>query len=291
MLAGGNTTMTLIELMNSGDQDDPLFFHALNTSVLSMMMGKELNLSADDLQVLGLGALAHDIGMVSLPLELRLTSGGFAKVGANVGIHIERGLQLVDRIPDFPEPSRAIIAQHHERLNGTGYPNRLLDSEISLLTKIVMIVDVYDDLCNNPEQSRNLTPAETLSYLYQNLSGKRQGELRDDLLVTLIKILGVYPPGTMVELSDSSIGVVINVDSENRTRPQVLMYSPNVPKDEAVIVDLAEVENLKIQRSLRPPQVKREILNFLSPQRMIGFFPSSAEILASSTQPSLVGAT
>lgn len=273
-------TIALIELMNSGDPDEPLVFHSLNVAILSMLVGKEFSLSEEELFNLGLGALVHDIGMFSLPQDLRLTTAGFAHAGAKQGMHIESGRRTVERISDFPEAAKEIIVQHHERLNGQGYPKGLRDQEISFLSKIVMVVDEYDDLCNNPNRPQNLTPYETLSYLYQNLRVKRQGEFSEDVLVTLIRILGVYPPGTLVELSNGSIGTVVNINSACRTNPQVLLYAPDIPRDEAIIFDMAEDEDLKIIKSLRPREVGREIRNFLNPQRMTGFFPNSSEILA-----------
>ena len=90
-------------------------------------------------------------------------------------------------------------------------------------------------------------------------------------------------PGTLapnVELNNGSIGVVININTSNRTSPQVLLYSSDLPRDESIVVDLAEEEDLKIVQSLRPKKVPKEIRNYLSPQRITNYFPNSSAILA-----------
>lgn len=285
------TTIALVELMNCADPEDPLIFHSVNVSVLSMLVGKELELNGDDLFALGLGALAHDIGMLNMPQNLRLTTAGFAHSGANLELHIEHGKRVADRIPDFPPESVTIIQQHHERLNGQGYPLGLKDPDLSPLAKIVMIVDEYDDLCNNPDRPQTLTPYETLSLLYQNETVKRRGEFSQEILVALIRLLGVYPPGTIVELNNGAIGQVVNINPEKRTHPQILLYAPEIRKDEAVIVDLTQDEELAITRSLRPREASAHIRAFLNPHRMTGYFPSSSDVLAAAREQSQFAGT
>ena len=272
--------MSLIEMMNSGDQEDPVIFHSLNVSIMSMMVGKKFNLSDDEIYHLGVGALSHDIGKVSLPQSLKLTSAGFAQNETNFDKHVEHGMQVLERLTDFPEESVKIVEQHHERLNGKGHPRGLKGDEISFLAQIVMVVDEYDEMCNNSERQKNLTPYETLSSLFQTLKVKRTGEFDENILLTLIRILGVYPPGTLVELNNGSVGSVININSANRTAPQVLLYTDDRHRDEAIIIDLADEEDLKIVKSLRPSKLPKDIRDYLSPQRMANFMPNSSEILA-----------
>jgi len=113
-----------------------------------MLVGNVMGLEEEELVSLGLGALAPDIGYLSLPRELRLTTAGFAREGANRKLHIQQGLTGVGRISEFPDAGVHIIAQHHGRLNGNGYPDGLTQEEISPLAKLVMIVDEYDELCH-----------------------------------------------------------------------------------------------------------------------------------------------
>ncbi len=286
-LSNDRTVMALLEVMTAAEDEDPLFLHAMNVCVLSLLIGKELALSEEELEWLGIGALAHDIGFFSIPRQLNLTTAGFARGEADTKLHIHHGLAAVNRTPDFPPASLKIVSQHHERLNGNGYPKRLSGDEITPLAKIVMIVDEYDDLCNNPERSVNYTPYEAISLMYQNAKVQKNGEFDTDIIVMLIQSLGVYPPGTIVELNDGSVGVVISINPTMRTKPQVMLYMSGTPHDEAVIADLALDEDLTIEKSLRPKEVSKEIRKYLNPSRITAYFPSSKN---SSSESSLVGA-
>ena len=115
-----------------------------------------------------------------------------------------------------------MIAQHHERLNGTGLPLGLQEDEISLLSQIVMVVDEYDDLCNLSENRHHVTPHEILSQMYRDVTINKIHAFNGEILVPLIQLLGVYPPGTLVELNDGKMGVVVNINAINRSKPQVL---------------------------------------------------------------------
>lgn len=152
-----------------------------------------------------------------------------------------------------------------------------------------MAVDEYDDLCNNPNRRENYTPYEALSLLYKNSTVNKTGEFDPNTLVILIQALGIYPPGSVVELIDGSLWVVVSINSDSRTKPQVMFYVPEVPLDEAVIIDLAQEEGLTIQKSIRPKDLTNEVREYLSPHRVTGYFPSSTAggSIGSSYQPVL----
>ena len=286
-LSNDRTVMALLEVMTAAEDDDPLLLHAMNVCVLSLLIGKELGLAEKDLEWLGVGALAHDIGFLSIPRQLSLTTAGFAREEPDTKLHIHHGLAAVNRTPDFPPASQKILTHHHERLNGSGYPKGLAGDEISSLAKIVMVVDEYDELCNNPARSVNFTPYEAISLMYQNAKVQKNGEFDTDIIVVLIQSLGVYPPGTIVELNDGSVGVVISINPTMRTKPQVMLYISGIPQDEAIIADLALDGDLTIEKSLRPNDVSKEIRKYLNPNRITAYFPSSPK---SSSGSSLVGA-
>jgi HD-GYP domain-containing protein (c-di-GMP phosphodiesterase class II) len=269
--------MALLEVMSAAEPEDPLFFHNYNVCVLSVLVGKEMGLSEEDLHWLGVGALCHDVGFKNIPRDLHLTAGGFASAGADYKLHVEQGVKAAQQFQDFPKESLAVISQHHERLDGTGYPLGLQGDDISLFAKIVMVVDEYDDLCNSSERGKNMTPNKALSYLYKNETVKRKGEFSQEVIIALIRALGVYPPGTFVELNNGSIGVVVGVDPQIRAKPQVMTYTPELPKDEVTIIDMAEDEDVSIQRCLRPEELSKKIRQALSPQRVTGHTLSTIE--------------
>jgi len=269
--------MSLLEIMSATEANDTLFFHNFNVCVLSALVGKEMGLSEKDLQWLVVGALYHDVGFKNIPRDLHLTPGGFVTTPTNSKHHVKQGIKVSQQFPDFPKESLAVISQHHERLNGTGYPLGLQGDGISLFAKIVMVVDEYDYLCNGSERGKNMVPNKALSYLYKNEAVKRKGEFSQDVIIGLIRALGVYPPGTFVELNDGVIGVVVGVNPQIRAKPQVMTYAPELPKDEVTIIDLAQDEDVSIQRCLRPEELSRKIRRALSPQRFTGHTLSTME--------------
>ncbi len=269
--------MAFLEIMSATEANDTLFFHNFNVCVLSALVGKEMGLSEKDLQWLGVGALCHDVGYLNIPRDLHLTPGGFVTTPTNSKHHVKQGIKVSQQFPDFPKESLAVISQHHERLNGTGYPLGLQGDDISLFAKIVMVVDEYDYLCNGSERGKNMVPNKALSYLYKNEAVKRKGEFSQDVIIGLIRALGVYPPGTFVELNDGVIGVVVGVNPQIRAKPQVMTYAPELPKDEVTIIDMAQDEDVSIQRCLRPEELSRKIRRALSPQRFTGHTLSTME--------------
>ena len=269
--------MALLEVMVAAEPEDTLFFHNFNVCMLSALVGKEMGLSAEDLQWLGVGALCHDVGFLNIPRDLHLTTGGFATAAADYKLHVEQGVKVAQQFQDFPQESLAVISQHHERLNGTGYPLGLQGDGISLFAKIVMVVDEYDYLCNGSERGKNMVPNKALSYLYKNEAVKRKGEFSQDVIIGLIRALGVYPPGTFVELNDGVIGVVVGVNPQIRAKPQVMTYAPELPKDEVTIIDMAQDEDVSIQRCLRPEELSKKIRQALTPQRVTGHTLSTME--------------
>jgi hypothetical protein len=131
-----------------------------------------------------------------------------------------------------------------------------------------MAVDEYDELINNADASQNFTPTEALSHLYVN----RQGRLSIEAIIALIHTLSVYPPGTLVELSDKSTGIVVGLNLEARVRPTVIVYDPQVPADTPRVINFAEDDSRSIVRSLRPHDIEPEIVDYLNPRRMAGYF-------------------
>jgi HD-GYP domain-containing protein (c-di-GMP phosphodiesterase class II) len=281
-------TMTQMDIVSSTGMAEGLSSHALNVCIMSSIIGREMGLSSEELHTLGLGALFHDMGKRLLPMKVKFHATGITMEPdpESIKLHPEKGQDLMAKFKDFPLPSLEIIIQHHERLDGSGYPKGLHKDQISLFAKIVMVADEYDELCNSAEVEKSLTPHEALSQLYLHISSKKQ-KFSKEVIMTLIQTMTVFPPGTLVELSDGTIGQVISVNLQNPTRPLLLSSHFEGTRQEAIMVDLAEEINLSITRSLRPSEVPPKILEFLSPRRMSIFVhpaeksPSLASMLPS----------
>ena len=158
--------------------------------------------------------------------------------------------------------------QHHEYADGSGYPQGLAGDKISALARIVSITNTYDNLCNRPNPADSMSPHEAMSCMF----GKMRKQFDESALNLFIRSMGIYPPGTLVKLSDGSFGMVIAVNSGKPLRPSVLIYDPGVPKNEAIILDLQHEPILEISQSLKPAQLTPEVYEYLSPRKRTTYF-------------------
>lgn len=287
ILGEADHSRALLNLMGTSESQDEFFLHALNVCSLSLMVGQDLGLKREESEKLALGALFHDVGELKFPAE-KLLQKGFMSPGelkTFLTAHPKYGVELVEKIPNFPFEAVDVILQHHERLNGTGLPSGKKEEHLSTFAKIVMVVDAYDELVHHPDPARALIPSEALSYLYV----KCRHTLWKDAVVSLIRQLGVYPPGSLVKLSNEKIGLVTSVNLEARLRPIILVYDEHSSSNEPIVLNLAqEDDSLTIMEALRPIDLAPKIRECLNPRQIISYFPSTTltEVGTSSTPPS-----
>ena len=270
-----DNSRALLNLMGSNESNEEFFLHALNVCSLSLMVGQELGLSREAAEKLALGALFHDVGELKFPAEQLLRKGSMSASERKnfLSTHPKYGVEMAEKLPNFPYEAIDVIHQHHERLNGSGFPTGKKDQQISKFAKIVMVVDEYDELCHNPDPAKSLIPSEALSYLYV----KCRHTLWHDAVVSLIRQLGVYPPGSLVNLSNQKIGIVTTVNLANRLRPVILVYDEFTSPDEPIILNLSEEdEALSIVSAIRPIDLSPRIRECLNPRRIISYFPSAS---------------
>jgi putative nucleotidyltransferase with HDIG domain len=252
-------TEVTIQLVNLKGKSESSYYHLLNVTALSLVLGQKLGLDSKKLHILGLGALFHDLGHQRIPSQILLKKEPLTPAEEQVyQRHTFLGVEMAKKIGALPEEAIAIIGQHHERLDGSGYPKGL-KSEVGTLTRIVAITDQYDELCNHTDPKRSLSPYEAVSLMFS----KEQGKFDKSILTTFIANLGVYPPGTVVRLSDQRIASVVTINPDELLKPNVLIYDPEIPKEEALILDLME-EDLSISESCRRSELSPTVLNYLS---------------------------
>ena len=280
LLESPDALTSMLNVMMANDMGEGMFMHALNVCTLCLMVGKEFDLTKDELHMLALGAVFHDIGELNVPGKILLKRPNLtASERDSYHQHPRYGKDTVRKFAGFPKESLAVIYQHHERLDGSGYPMGLKGEEaISLFSRIVMVVDRYDDLCNDPDVEKRLTPSEALSHLFV----KHKATFWSEAVVALVRVLGVYPPGSLVLLSNESIGMVININLTNRLRPLVLLFNEEGPSDQAEILDLEKDEDITICQNLRPRDVSRKATEYLNPRNMANFLAGdTANVFAS----------
>lgn len=263
----------VIHLMNQNNMDETLYYHSLNVTFLSLMLAKAAGFSRQEMKDIGLGALLHDMGQSKIPSQILRKQTPRNQAEQNFfELHPSYGLHSAEKLDNMTDNIKAIIMQHHEKNDGSGYPNKLTSAAINPLSKIVIIANSYDNHCNHINPVDSLTPYEALSHMFKQEKAGYEGEY----LAHFVRCLGIYPPGTVVELSNGTIGIVISLNQSDLLYPSVLIYDKEIPKEEALIVDLKD-SLLKITRSIRPHKLEPEIYEYLSPRTRISYFFESKD--------------
>jgi putative nucleotidyltransferase with HDIG domain len=254
-----------IQLLSEG-AGDRVSAHAVNVSVLSLLMGRYFGLAEPDMLDLGLGALLHDVGKADIADRYRHDHFNVAERKLYEA-HVASGTVHARKLGLSPGAS-VIVAQHHELNDGSGFPLGINGDRTTTLSRIVALVNCYDNLCNPADYSKVMTPHEAVAHLFTQFH--RQFDTA--ILGAFIKMMGVYPAGSVVQLTDDRHALVVGVNSSRTMRPRVVVHDPKVPRDEAVVLDLETVPGLGIRRSLKPSALPAEALKYLAPQRKMNYF-------------------
>ncbi len=259
----------LVHLMSANNLDDSLFYHQINVSVLALLLGRQLQLSEQELQLLGLAALLHDIGKIKVPPQILRKKTPLTKPEENIlRLHPVYSREYLQKFLSQHPRVAQIAEQHHELADASGFPLQLSASQMDPLSHVVVIANYYDNLCNQPDPANSLTPHEALSMMF----AKHAVKFDNQVLQQFVKLLGIYPPGTLVHLSDGSVGMVLSLNRAELLRPSIMLYDPNVPKEQAVIIDLNETKELSIKSSIRPSKLPESVYQYLSPRERINYF-------------------
>ncbi len=263
---------SILFALNDKSAGEEIYMHSVNVSVLAVLLAKELNLSPIEIKLVGMGCLFHDIGKLDIPGKVTMKTDPLTAAEKSLlQEHTNFGLKIA-RNAKLDAGALAIVNQHHEFIDGSGYPNRLTQDKISPLAQLVAIINLYDNLCNPLNPASAFTPHEALSTLFTQYKGK----LNATMLQVFIRFMGVYPPGSIVSLSNGAIGMVISVSSRKPLKPTLLIYDSGVPKEEAIILDLETLPDVSIDRGIRPSLLSPDIFAYLNPrQRATYFFDAS----------------
>ncbi len=270
LLSDDNVTL---HLMNSKSEFEDIYFHSLNVSVIAMMIGKARGFPAEKIKELAFSALFHDIGKVRVPTAIVRKKTPLTDPEENyLRLHTKYGIELANNIDAFPESAKRVIEQHHELRDGSGYPLGMKGDDIDELAQIVAVANAFDNLCHPNIPSEQKIPYVALSYLFKNCKHLYHAEN----LGILVKFMGVFPPGTVVQLSNDMVGLVISVNAGNLLYPNVLIYDPSVPRSQAPIIDLAD-RDLKIVNAILPNKLPDKVRDYLNPRSRISYFFDNEE--------------
>ena len=264
---------TVLFALNDKVAGEEIYVHSVNVSVLSILLAKELKVPPVDIKLIGMGCLFHDIGKLEIPSKVTLKTDTLTAAEKSLLQEHPSYGERIARNARLDPGALAIVTQHHEYIDGTGYPHKLKQGKIAPLAQLVAIINLYDNLCNPINPAHALTPHEALSKLYTQFRAK----LNATMLQTFIRFMGVYPPGSIVSLSNGTMGMVISVSSGKSLRPTLLVYDPDVPKEEAIMLDLEIMPDVNISKAIRPVLLSPEVYSYLNPKKRATYFFDSTK--------------
>jgi HD-GYP domain-containing protein (c-di-GMP phosphodiesterase class II) len=216
--------------------DEYTFFHSVNTSALALSVGKHLGYERAPLLQLGTGMLLHDIGKTLIPIEILNKPGRYeADEFEIMKQHVLRGAEVLSSTTGLSDMFLKPTLEHHERVDGTGYPQHRSKIELSQFGLIAAIVDIYDAVTSDRCYHKGKTPHDTLQFLYQLGT---QGHVDGTLVQQFVQVVGVYPVGSCVSLSTGETAIVKQFNRQAPIRPLVVLVTDEAGHRRSSPVDL-----------------------------------------------------
>lgn len=213
----GDALTSLVRLKSSYGY---IFGHCVNVAILAMTIGRQMRLERAKLHDLGVAAILHDVGKTLVSQKILQKAGPLTdKEFGEMKLHPELGAELLTKTPGVTEDAVSVALQHHEKFDGTGYPEERSREEIHLYARITAVADVYDAMTSDRAYQKKLRPDIVLQKMYI----WRDANYEPKLLERLIKCLGIYPIGTLVELNTGEIAMVKATNHSNPLQPRLLM--------------------------------------------------------------------
>lgn len=222
------------------ETDEHTYAHSVRSAVWAIVFGRHIGLSISDLNTLTLGVLFKDVGKTRLTKSLLTSNKLSPRENAEYEKFVEYGVEILRRTPNVEPRTISVVKTHCERINGSGFPQHLRGDKIPLLGKIAGIVTFYDSTINPRGQSQPMAPSKAVAKLYE----LRDIEFQEELVVEFIRAIGLYPTGTLVELSNGEIAVVVEQNFSRRLKPKVMvvMNAMREHLKKPQLLDLAELE-------------------------------------------------
>ncbi|MBE9610371.1 HD-GYP domain-containing protein [Chitinilyticum piscinae] len=257
-----------LQLMNDKAASEDLYFHSLNVSVLALLLARAIGLPREQLHELGVATLLHDVGKTRIPDRVLLKTESLTLAERKlVAQHCEWSVEAA-QAAGLSQRIRNIILQHHELADGSGYPQKLKLDAIDPLARILAIVNYYDNLCNRINPIESLTPHEALAQMF----AQHRQQFDPQQLGIFVRCMGVYPPGSVVQLSNELYAMVVSVNTSRPLKPTVLVHDPDAPREDPHIINLENESGLNISKSLKVAQLPRSAADYLSPRKRTTYF-------------------
>jgi putative nucleotidyltransferase with HDIG domain len=231
----------LISLARLKTADDYTYMHSVAVCALMIALAKQLGLDEEQTRKLGIAGLLHDLGKALMPMEVlnkpgKLTDEEFAIIKT----HPEEGYKLLLSSTGADEIALDVVLHHHEKTDGSGYPKRLKDAEISLHAKMGAVCDVYDAITSNRPYKAGWDPAESL----RRMAEWANGHFDPTVFQAFVKSLGIYPIGSLVKLKSGRLGLVIEQSPKSLLTPSIKVFysTRSDARIKPEIVDLSRPE-------------------------------------------------
>ena len=238
-----NNTDAYLLLTKLKGKDDYTYHHMISCSILATVLGKELGLSKAELEELAIGILLFDIGKMKLPLSILTKKEKLNDEELQlIKNHVTDSVALLSKTKGVSSSTMTIAQDHHERYDGSGYPQGKKETQISLYASIAGLVDCYHAMTSERVFAKGIKHGEVVNQLYS----RRNVDFKEELVEHFIQCLGSYPAGTLVELSTGEVCVVIEQNKVRRLRPKVMVLLNKEKKsnDYFPIMDLlTEIED------------------------------------------------
>jgi len=225
-----------IWLARMKQEDKYTYQHSLGASIWAVALGRQLGLPKSDLRSLAIGGLLFDVGKLGVETELLnterpLTDDEFQQVRD----HVKLGVDMIEGSGLMNQDVIDMITYHHERHDGSGYPKSIRGDDIPVFARIAAIVDCYDAITSHRSYARAIPPSTAIKMLYEWKDIDFQGELVEEF----IQAVGIYPAGTLVELSSGEVAVVVAEYRTRRLRPQVMVL---LDADKQALADIKTID-------------------------------------------------
>ena len=243
-------------------KDEYLVEHSLNVSILMTLFAKHLAFDREIIEKLALGAFLHDIGKVLVPPEILHKPGKLTPQEYDVmKSHVDLGLEVLKESPDLPKLVIEIVQQHHERLDGKGYPRQLTEQQISQVGRMIAIVDSYDAMTAERVYKAGMHPIKAFKILMKDAPDSYDNTLVEQF----VNCLGIYPIGTLVKLTSGKLGLISRLNKSKPLLPFVRVFY-NTRLNQAIAMEELDLSQTKhkdqIDCCIKPGEFNINLLRF-----------------------------